>query len=361
MSLINDMLRNLEAQRPDDLARHDLQREIRALPKAKTRRGGKAVLWLLVLAALAGAMAWQWPVLMDVLVPPPPPAPPVAAVTPAPAVAETPPPVPPTVNPENDENSQYLRLSSSLSSAPLAPVAVPDPVVAPAAPSPKVATEPLPAKEVEKPAAEPPKPAPPPGPVKIEKSPVLATPRDRADAELRKAENALAGGQRGEALEHLRAALRIDPAYALPRQALLRQLLEQRKFDEAMSVLQEGLEQQPAQVAWAMSLARLQLEQGDLVAADRTLTRSQPFAEANADYAGFVGHVKTRLGNHKQAAASYQRATRVSPGEGRWWLGLGLALEADGKTAEAKDALKRALAAGNLSADLSSIAEQHLR
>src|SRR5574343_907846 len=66
MSLINDMLRNLEAKRPDDLARQNLQREIRSLPPAS--RGAGPVLKWAVLAGLllaVGALAWygqgQWP------------------------------------------------------------------------------------------------------------------------------------------------------------------------------------------------------------------------------------------------------------------------------------------------------------
>jgi MSHA biogenesis protein MshN len=199
------------------------------------------------------------------------------------------------------------------------------------------------------------------GPAKIDKSPVLATPRDRADAEFRKAENAVAAGRSSEATEFLRAALKIDSGHVQARQTLLRQLLDQRKLEEAMAVLVEGLELQPAQTGWAMSLARLQLEQGDLAAADRTLAHSQAYAEANADYAGFQGHLKSRLNAHRQAAAHYLRATRLSPREGRWWLGLGLALEADGKNAESKDALRRALATTSLSPELAAVADQHLR
>jgi len=349
MSLINDMLRNLEAKRPDDLARQNLQREIRSLPP-ELGGAGKAIKWLLlaglVLAAGAAGLYGNWRLL------------PMPGGTPAempPPVAATPPAAPPnaTVAAPPEQISENLRLASHLEVVPLpaAPVlAVPDPVV----PAPKI--------ETPVPAADPPKlaPAAPVGPVRIEKSPVMATPRDRADAEYRRAEGAMASGRTAEAIEGLRAALKHDPAYVQVRQILLRQLLDLRKTDEAMAVLQEGLEVQPMQTGWAMSLARLQLEQNDLAAADRTLARSQAYGEANADYAGFQGHVKSRLGAQRQAVMHYQRAVRLAPNEGRWWLGLGLALEADGHAPEAKDAFKRGLATSTLSADLAAVAEQHL-
>lgn len=355
MSLINDMLRNIEAKRPDDPARQSLQREIRSLPPA--RRGAGKGLWLVggVLAvALAGAAAivgghvenpWISPAL------PPPPAPNLVVppameppLQPAAATAAADPVVP------GDEN---LRLSSNLAVVPLpaAPVlGVPDPVPSrPAALAAKVET----AQPVATPALS--------GPVKIEKNPVAATPRDRADAEFRRAEAALAAGRSGEALDSLRNALKIDPGYVQVRQALLRQLLDMRRTDDAMAVLHDGVELLPAQTGWAMSLARLQLEHGDLAAADRTLARSQPYAEANADYAGFQGHIKSRLGSPRLAAGHYQRAVRLAPTEGRWWLGLGLAQEADSRIPEARDALRKALSTGTLNGELSAVAEQHLR
>ena len=348
MSLINDVLRNIEAKRPDDLARHKLQREIRALPAGRSGFGRAA--WLvgglaaiLVLGA-AGFYASRH-VAESAPVSPPPPATTLEAPPPLP-VAQPPAAVAPPAPVASAEADDNLRLSAQLAAVPLpaAPVlGVPDPLPPSPAPSVKAET------------------AVPAGPVKIEKSPLAPTARDKADAELRRAETALASGRSGEALDGLRAALKLDPGYVAVRQALLRQLLDARKFDEAMVVLQDGLENMPTQTGWAVSLARLQLEQGDLAGADRTLARSQGYAEANADYAGFQGHVKSRLGAQRQAIAHYQRATRLAPGEGRWWLGLGLAFEADGRLPEARDALRRAIASGTLNHDLAAVAEQHLR
>jgi MSHA biogenesis protein MshN len=361
MSLINDMLRNIEAKRPDDPARQNLQREIRSLPAARAGAGRWLIPLLLVGLPLLGAAVLQANGQLLPLIgmggePAQVPAPVVAI---APVVAPSPPaPVVPTVNEKNEPISESdLRMAPNLAVLPMpaAPIlAVPDPIVPVPPPSPpKAEAAPAVAPTVT--------PAAPAGPVKIEKSAVLATPRDRADAEFRRAENALTAGRTTEGIEGLRAALKLDASYVQARQMLLRQLLEMRKIEEAMTVLQEGLELQPAQTGWAMSLARLQLEQNDIAAADRTLARSQVYAEASADYAGFQGHIKSRLGANRLAVTHYQRATRLAPNEGRWWLGLGLAQEADGHIAEAKEAMRRSVATGTLSVELSAVAEQHLR
>jgi MSHA biogenesis protein MshN len=366
MSLINDVLRNLEAQRPDELAGHNLQREIRSLPPARLSRTGVRLLLGAGLLLAIGVAAWQWSSGPSLLPPAEPVASPAVASV---AVSEA----PPASLPASAGLSQNLVLAQELLSLPLTeegrspPPASPD-TLKPAlslatVPAPAAASEALPPAVVPPSAVAPAAPLPAPSPVapKIEKSPVLATPRDRAEAEWRRGEVALAGGRSEEGREALRAALRHDPAYLQVRQALLRNLLEARRIDEAIRVLQEGLELQPAQAGWAMSLARLQLEQGDVAAADATLARSQAYAENNADYAGFQGHLKTRLGSHRQAAAHYQRATLLAPRDGRWWLGLGLALESDGRLPESREALRRALASGNLPGELASVAEQHLR
>ena len=68
-----------------------------------------------------------------------------------------------------------------------------------------------------------------------------------------------------------------------------------------------------------------------------------------------------RLGRYKEAAEHYQQALRLSPGEGRWWLGLGLALEAEGRANEAREAFQRARQSGTLSSELTALVEQKLR
>ena len=355
MSLINDVLRNLEANCPDVLAGQNLQREIRPLPPAPSARRGLRLGLLMALLAAVSLAAWQGPAYYGGLLLAPPAVQPAVLTEAAPAIAVVAPPTAEAVVPLSENMKlahELLSLPASETPAVVEP-GTPAPLPAAAAPAKEAGATVLPA-----PAAASPRPA---EPAKIEKSPSLATPRDRADTEWRRAETAFAGGRVEEAREALRAALRHDPSHLQARQALLRHLLEVRRLDEAINVLQEGLELQPAQAGWAMSLARLQFEQGDLAAADRTLVRSQSFAENNADYAGFQGHIKSRLGAHRQAAAHYQRATRLAPNDGRWWLGYGLALENDGRLPEGREALRRALAAGNLSGELAAVAEQHLR
>lgn len=198
-------------------------------------------------------------------------------------------------------------------------------------------------------------------PASIEKTDALGSPRERAEAQYRKAITAVNQGRVTEAVAGLRDALEQDAYHVASRQLLVRLLLEAKRADEAMQILQDGLQGQPAQLGWAMSLARLQVERNDLGGAWQTLDHSLPAAGSSPDYQGFAGHVLQRLGRNAEAAERYAAAARLAPRDGRWWLGLGLAYDAEGRVNEAREAFQRARQSGSLSADLMALVEQKLR
>ena len=126
-------------------------------------------------------------------------------------------------------------------------------------------------------------------------------------------------------------------------------------------MLRDGIAGQPAQLGWAMSLARLQVDRGELDGAWQTLDHTLPAAGNNPDYLGFAANVLQRLGRHGEAADQYRKATRIAPADGRWWLGLGWCLDAQGQAAEAREAFLHARQSGNLSPELLALIDQKLR
>jgi MSHA biogenesis protein MshN len=91
------------------------------------------------------------------------------------------------------------------------------------------------------------------------------------------------------------------------------------------------------------------------------LQRAAPRAADNAQFHGFYAAVLARSARSPEAAAENRAALRLSPGTGVWWMGLGLALEADGRAAEAREAYQRARAGTDLSPDLAAFVDQKLR
>lgn len=350
MSIINQMLRDLDARHASANERAGLPTGLRTLPPEQAPRPKT---WLLLAAGLiVGALiAWLFvsqqtsaPVMLQ-------PVPPVAQPQPAPPVPPAPAPVPETPVPAS------------------VPVPVPAPKPAPA-PVPAVVPmtkppTPVATAPVEKPAkvvVPPPVVTAPTGEGQIDKQPKGGgMSREQAETEYRKGMQAAGIGDNVTAIPALRRVLDIDPKHVKARQALLSVLASSRQWDEVKQVAQSGLALDPARTGWASILARLQHEQGDTEGAVKTLESHAAHAAGDADFQGLFAFLLQKRQRYADAAQHYQAALAVRPGEGRWWFGLGLALEGAGRIDEAKAAFIKARDAGNLSPDMLGIIEQKLR
>lgn len=192
---------------------------------------------------------------------------------------------------------------------------------------------------------------------KLEITPKGAT----SESETRRAVNMMERGLQSEPEVLLRQVLGTEPTYQPARTALFRLLAGMGRQEEAAALLADGLRLSAANAQWAMNLARLQAERDDYAGAWETLQRSLPYARLQADYRAFCGTVLTRLNRPSDAIDHYRNALRIKPDEGRWWVGLGLALEADGKAPEARDAFLRAQTTGSLPPDLATFVEGKLK
>ena len=391
MSLINQMLQDLDARRADTAGTMPHGEQIRAVPE---RRRNTHLAWWLVLAltvALAGLLAWlllrpaptpvaskqeappRLPLKLDtdmtidashasasvtgaVLQATAAPTSPAdtAATAQAPEIPPQPDPVTPAV-PDHvvvapaaktpRQNPATTRNADSTESR-LQP-ALPDTVKASAAAKPPMATQPV--KSSDKLMA-----------VTGKKQYRELTPQQQAENEYRKAILLLQQGKAAEASDGLQAVLRLDPQHVGARQALIGVLLDEKRTDNAIRIAREGLELDLHQPGLAMILARLQLEKGDLHPAIDTLQRTLPYAADHADYQAFLAALLQRDGKHKQAIEHYLQALQKAPQNGVWWMGLGISLQADQRLAEAREAFMRAKATSALSPELLAFVDTRL-
>ena len=374
MSLINQMLQDLDQRQAGEVQRA-LPNEVRSLPPSRRSSilpwviaGGSialttaAVYFYLPLAMQSGAA----PVAAAVVSPPriPTDEPPATPAAGGGAPIEAPVPAPATAEPMPLRLSDVLsmpqpRQSSVPQESRSAPLAKESPAVAPV---PVTVPQAVPAKAASGVAASvASKGETRDGPVHIEKTPLQPTPQERAESEYRRGAALLAQGQLKSGMDALRSCLKVDGTHAAARQLLLKALLEQRSYDEARELLSEAVQLQPGRYQWAMTLARLQIEKGDAAGAWQSLQASMGAGANNADYQGLAGNVLQRLGNGKDAAEHYRAALRLSPNDGRWWIGLGLALESQGNGAEARTAFQTARASGSLTPEMAAFVEQRLR
>lgn len=362
MSVINQMLRDLDARQASKQERAGLPPQLRTLPPAHTRRFGS---WGLLFVGLAAGAAIAWLLAGQASAPTP-----VAAPA-APAAPLIPPSAPVAVLPAP------TIVAPPVAAAPIIKAPAPAPKVKeeakpvpPPPPPPRQVAEAV-VKPVEKPTEKPvlasvmPPSARPittmAGESHIEKQPKGGQTREQAEAQYRKGVQFASQGDNAAALPALRRALELDPQHAKARQALLSVLASSRQWDEVRQVAQSGLALDPTRSGWATILARLQHEQGDTAAAVETLERYAAHAAGDVDYQGLFAFLLQKRQRPAEAVQRYQAALALRPGEGRWWFGLGLALEAAGRGDEARTAFGKAKETGNLSADMLGVVEQKLR
>lgn len=377
MSLVNKMLRDLDARRAAPGERAALPAAVTPLAARQQPPQSKA-LWLgaLMLVVGAAAVGWWWfsstrPQTAPAISPPAPtllaiPLPAtVAAVMPAPTVPPAdmipalpaPVPVEPALRIDPDlatvpAERQLPRAKPVASTPPPTPVAAaPTLATAPSAAPVRPAAAALPKESPSAPATA----------SSINKQPRLPTAPERAEADYRRGVQAQRQGQKEEAAARYQAALTENAEHAAARQSLAALLIELRRYDEAEALLRKGIALPAVRLASTLALARLKVERGQAAAALELLLENAATGEHSADYQGFAAALLNRAGRHREAAERYQAATQLAPNDGRWWAGLGIALDAEGKTVQARAAYLKAGSLPGLPAELALHIEQRLR
>lgn len=210
------------------------------------------------------------------------------------------------------------------------------------------------------PAAEPREPTPPAGKAVLEKKLKPLTPEQRAESEYRQAAISLQQRRVGEGENHLRAALRSQPSHVKARELLAGLALQGGRWREAQSLLEQGVQLNPNHYPFAQLLARSYVDHGQEHKALALLEKSRTAAGADPDYFAFLAALYQRVGRQEDAARSFSEALKLRPKEGRWWLGFAISLEAIEKWKESAEAYQRALDSGSLDEPLLRYSQQRL-
>lgn len=329
MSIINQTLRELDARKKDVVAPGMTLRPVAALPR-KAKWWGAGVASLFVAGLLLGIMFRPAdPAALSGSAAPTPakpgPATPAADPVPASAPAGASAQVPDSVKSELS--------GAAVPTKPSQAQGAPDP--AGSTPPPDQSLRMAFATSVEHPAT-------------IRKEVNKPSAEDEADERYRKAIALMQKGRDGQARLLLEEAVRLLPEHLPARQTLATLLSEAGENPEAETVLREGLAVAPDNAWFLLSLARLQAAQGDIEGAAATLHRRVEGPGVNAEYRATLAALLMQLKRHPEAAQHYALALEQQPGQATWWMGLGLALEAQGKADEARSAYRRALTTGKL-------------
>lgn len=177
-------------------------------------------------------------------------------------------------------------------------------------------------------------------------------------ADITRAGELIARGRNSEAVPLLAQVLVREPAHAQARAALVALFAENGQRERALVLLLDGAQIDPAR--FAASAAQLQAELGDAAGALVTLERMPAARRTPAHYA-LVGGLAHRNKQPDVAVDAYARAVASADAQGVWWVGLALAHEALGQNAQARAAFVRATSHANLPADVRSFVTTRLQ
>jgi len=177
----------------------------------------------------------------------------------------------------------------------------------------------------------------------VVKKMTVQSPEAEAQQHVDEAQMLRRAGKLDAAIGRYRQALERSPGMTGARLQLARLLQETGQADASLSLLRAGYELR-ADDGLAIATGRLLAELGQQAAALDWLQRGQAGLRP-ADHA-LMAVLLSQTHRHEEASRAYQRALAAEPGQGGWLLGLGLALEAQGRLEEARTAYRNALDRG---------------
>lgn len=179
----------------------------------------------------------------------------------------------------------------------------------------------------------------------------------RAANAYQEAQDWVRSGRSDAALSSAQEALALDPNLNGARYLAITVALERKQLDVAGGLIDAGLQLDAQDSYLAYLQARYLLARGQ---GDQALRLLQTRERLPAEAWGLKAGLLVRNGLHEQAVAAYEQALRSRPTNSTWWLGLGLALDAQGNKSTAREAFNRASTLGTLRADLQAWVEQRL-
>jgi len=347
MSLINQMLRDLEQRLPSDTATLP---QITPVVAEKTLSARRWPWGVAVLASLTGlgyvvVNIWMQTPITQVL--PALPATHTAVVAAPPVDVSA---VPPETSSRSVVEPEQVKPIAS-------PTPVPDRDASAPSQDPALVVEPLtkPVKTSTPKLATPKKTKP--APVNV--SPVPSSPSLAVQIERlrQQADDAASLTMRKEIFKEL---LALAPHDLKTRDQLLAILLKTASVAEQESFLRDSLMLYPNHLAFVTSLARLQLQQKNAVAASATLERAEAAGSGDIAYVSLLAASYQQQKRFREAAPLYQTLTRLQPEKAEHWLGLGICADNLQQAQTAVQAYQRALEPQTLNGDVTLYIQQRL-
>jgi len=169
-----------------------------------------------------------------------------------------------------------------------------------------------------------------------------------------------ANGERERALQALRGFVLSMPADVSAREKLALGLIAERRLTEAEAVLRAGLRLVPDSARLAAPLGHLLLAQNRVDAALNVLRPAAPPLADHPDFHALLAAAEQRAGAHGLAITRYRGLLKEQPLNGSWLVALGISLLAVDERGDAEATFARALDDRSLAEPLRAYATREL-
>lgn len=179
-------------------------------------------------------------------------------------------------------------------------------------------------------------------------APTQLSPDEQARASIQRGFTAMQRRDYARATDEFSTGLAILPAEDDARMALYQALRRQGRVAEAEGVLENGMVEGRQPHRFAEILARNYAARGQVPMAVSLLGVAPPRVAADPDYYALWGALLQQQGDYEAALPLYESLVTLEPRNGSWLAGLGVAQQQTGKLEAALETYRAALAAGGL-------------
>ncbi|MDO9317491.1 MAG: hypothetical protein Q7V56_04745 [Gammaproteobacteria bacterium] len=166
--------------------------------------------------------------------------------------------------------------------------------------------------------------------------------------------------QRADAVALLQGFIGANPQAHQSRETLAKLMLQQSDIAAVTTLVREGLSVSPDFVGYRKLQARLLLGGGQAIEAVQLLVDKAPPVSTDTEYHDLLATAQLSAMDFASAAKSYQSLVQQNRNEARWWYGLAAAWDGQGRKAEALQAYQQALNLPSLSAGLRQRSEKRV-
>lgn len=174
------------------------------------------------------------------------------------------------------------------------------------------------------------------------------------------AESLLREGNVAQAQQTLSDFLQRQPLAKRSGEMLVSLLIAQNKQNQAQSLLTPLREAAPRDIGLLAVQARLYLLAGNTQRSVDLLMSEKPSIQGNLDYYELLALAARQNKQYLLSEQAYRGLVDFDARRGDWWVGLAIAMDAQGKIAQARSAYKRALKTNRVSKPLGDYARQRL-